>query len=134
VIHPLNIRLHRDQLEYIVAEAGNRVLFGEADAPRLTDRMMDLGDEYEELLASVEPDTSPTAVAEDDALALCYTSGTTGDPKDVLFSHRSTVLHALGLLMVDSHAIARSDVVMPVTGLFHVLGWGLPYAVALAGC
>ena len=133
VIHPLNIRLHRDQLEYIVAEAEDAVLFGETDAPRLTDRVVDLDDEYEDLLAGVEPDTSPVAAAEDDALALCYTSGTTGDPKGVLFSHRSTVLHALGLLMVDSHAIARADVVMPVTGLFHVLGWGLPYAVALAG-
>ena len=133
VIHPLNIRLHRDELEYIVAEAEDAVLFGETDAPRLTDRVVDLDDEYEDLLAGVEPDTSPVAAAEDDALALCYTSGTTGDPKGVLFSHRSTVLHALGLLMVDSHAIARADVVMPVTGLFHVLGWGLPYAVALAG-
>ena len=73
------------------------------------------------------------AAQEDDALALCYTSGTTGQPKGVVFSHRSTVLHALGLLMVDSHAISRDDVVMPVTGLFHVLGWGLPYAAALAG-
>jgi fatty-acyl-CoA synthase len=133
VIHPLNIRLHRDQLDYIVAEADDRLLFGESGAPRLTDRVVDLGDEYEELLAGVEPDTSPVAAAEHDALALCYTSGTTGDPKGVLFSHRSTVLHALGLLMVDSHAIARADAVMPVTGLFHVLGWGLPYAVALAG-
>jgi fatty-acyl-CoA synthase len=92
-----------------------------------------LGDEYEQLLANVEPDTSPVTAAEGDALALCYTSGTTADPKGVLFSHRSAVLHALGLLMVDSHAIGRADVVMPVTGLFHVLGWGLPYAVALAG-
>jgi fatty-acyl-CoA synthase len=133
IVHPLNIRLHRDQLDYIVAEAGDVVLFADTEVAGLTDRVVTLGDEYEALLASVEPDTSPVAVHEDDALALCYTSGTTADPKGVLFSHRSTVLHALGLLMVDSHAIARADVVMPVTGLFHVLGWGLPYAVALAG-
>jgi fatty-acyl-CoA synthase len=131
-VHPLNIRLHRDTLEYIVAEAEDRVLFADADVTGLTDRVIGM-DEYEELIASVEPDFSPVPVDEDDALALCYTSGTTGDPKGVLFSHRSTVLHALGLLMVDSHAIGRADVVMPVTGLFHVLGWGLPYAVALAG-
>jgi acyl-CoA synthetase (AMP-forming)/AMP-acid ligase II len=133
IVHPLNIRLHRDQLEYIVAEAEDRLIFADTDVAGLTDRVIRLDDEYEDLLASVEPDTSPVTVAEDDALALCYTSGTTGDPKGVLFSHRSTVLHALGLLMVDSHAIGRDDVVMPVTGLFHVLGWGLPYAVALAG-
>jgi fatty-acyl-CoA synthase len=137
VVHPLNIRLHRDQLEYIVAEAEDRILFVDpsltAEAEGLTDRVVVMDDGYEDLLAAAEPDTSPVAAGEDDALALCYTSGTTGDPKGVLFSHRSTVLHALGLLMVDSHAISREDVVMPVTGLFHVLGWGLPYAVALAG-
>jgi fatty-acyl-CoA synthase len=133
VVHPLNIRLHRDQLAYVVAEAEDRLLFADADGPHLTDRVVGLDDEYEDLLAAAEPDWSPVAVDEGDALALCYTSGTTGQPKGVLFSHRSTVLHALGLLMVDSHAISRADVVMPVTGLFHVLGWGLPYAVALAG-
>src|SRR4051794_23218645 len=132
VVHPLNIRLHRDQLEYIVAEAEDRVLFADTDVGGLADRTIGTA-EYEELIASVEPDLSPVAVNEDDALALCYTSGTTGEPKGVLFSHRSTVLHALGLLMVDSHAVSRDDVLMPVTGLFHVLGWGLPYAVALAG-
>jgi fatty-acyl-CoA synthase len=133
IVHPLNIRLHRDQLEYIVAEAGDSLLFADTETDGLVGRTVRLDDEYEDLLTSVEPDTSPVAAHEDDALALCYTSGTTGAPKGVLFSHRSTVLHALGLLMVDSHAIGRADIVMPVTGLFHVLGWGLPYAVALAG-
>jgi acyl-CoA synthetase (AMP-forming)/AMP-acid ligase II len=133
VVHPLNIRLHHDQLAYIVEEAEDVLLFADADTGGLVDPTITLGDEYERLLAGVEPDTSPVTAAENDALALCYTSGTTGDPKGVLFSHRSTVLHALGLLMVDSHAVSREDVVMPVTGLFHVLGWGLPYAVALAG-
>ncbi len=137
VVHPLNIRLFRDQLEYIVGEAEDTILFVEPDlveeADGLVDRTIALDEEYEQLLAAAEPDESPVAAAEDDALALCYTSGTTGEPKGVVFSHRSTVLHALGLLMVDSHAISRDDVVMPVTGLFHVLGWGLPYAVALAG-
>jgi fatty-acyl-CoA synthase len=133
IVHPLNIRLHRDQLEYIVAEAEDSLLFADADVGGLADRVIGMDDEYEELLAGAEPDFSPAAAEEDDALALCYTSGTTGDPKGVLFSHRSTVLHALSLLMVDSHAVSREDVLMPVTGLFHVLGWGLPYAVALAG-
>jgi fatty-acyl-CoA synthase len=137
VVHTLNIRLHRDQLEYIVADAEDQILFVDPDladqAANLVDRVIVMDDEYEQLLAQHAPDDSAVTVHEDEALALCYTSGTTGQPKGVLFSHRSTVLHALGLLMVDSHAIGRDDVVMPVTGLFHVLGWGLPYAVALAG-
>jgi fatty-acyl-CoA synthase len=136
VVHPLNIRLHRDQLAYIAAEAEDRLLFVDAElAPQvdgLVDRVVVLDDGYDALLAAAEPDWS-VAAGEQDALALCYTSGTTGQPKGVLFSQRSTVLHALGLLMVDSHAVSREDVLMPVTGLFHVLGWGLPYAVALAG-
>jgi fatty-acyl-CoA synthase len=137
VVHTINIRLFREQVEYIVADAEDTVLFVDPDledqATGLVERTIVLDDEYEQLLAGSEPDDSPVDVHEDDALALCYTSGTTGRPKGVLFSHRSTVLHALGLLMVDSHAIGREDVVMPITGLFHVLGWGLPYAVALAG-
>src|SRR3954451_3357334 len=137
VVHTLNIRLHAEQLEYIVEDAEDALLFVDpdlqAEAAGLTGRVVVMDDEYEELLAQHAPDGSPVEVDEADALALCYTSGTTGGPKGVLFSHRSTVLHALGLLMVDSHAIGRGDVVMPVTGLFHVLGWGLPYAVALAG-
>jgi fatty-acyl-CoA synthase len=137
VVHTLNVRLHRDTLEHIVGEAEDGLLFVDPDlaeqAAGLTERVVVLDDAYEALLAGTEPDDSPVGVDEDDALALCYTSGTTGEPKGVLFSHRSTVLHALGLLMVDSHAVSRDDVVMPVTGLFHVLGWGLPYAVALAG-
>jgi fatty-acyl-CoA synthase len=70
---------------------------------------------------------------ERDAASLCYTSGTTGRPKGVLYSHRSVVLHTLMLLGADTFAISERDVVMPIVPMFHVNAWGLPYAAALAG-
>jgi fatty-acyl-CoA synthase len=155
VLNPVNVRLFPAQVAWILRHAGARVLFvdasltatlgpllAELDALEVVVVMDDGGEaapelrdarDYESLLGPGRPDTSACAADEDDALALCYTSGTTGNPKGVLFSHRSTVLHALGLLMVDSHGVSREDSVLPVTGLYHVLGWGLPYATALAG-
>jgi fatty-acyl-CoA synthase len=107
------------------------------DDPRVLD--------YEELLGRVPAQTqaqaqaqasappSATPVDENDAACLCYTSGTTGRPKGVLYSHRSVVLHALLLLGADSFAISERDVVLPVVPMFHVNGWGLPYAALMAG-
>ena len=89
--------------------------------------------DYEELLAGAPEPADPVAVDERDAASLCYTSGTTGRPKGVLYSHRSIVLHALLLLGVDGFAISERDVVMPIVPMFHVNAWGLPYAAMLAG-
>ncbi|MGX7672470.1 AMP-binding protein [Plantactinospora sp. DSM 117369] len=81
---------------------------------------------------TLEP-AAATRVDENDAARLCYTSGTTGRPRGVLYSHRSIVLHAMLLLGVDSFANSERDVVMPVVPMFHVNAWGLPYAAVLAG-
>ncbi len=95
----------------------------------------DLGDHkrYEELLAVESADIHWPDLDENTAAVLCYTSGTTGRPKGVLYSHRSEVLHALGALGADSHAIAERDVVLSLAPLFHANSWGLAYSTALAG-
>lgn len=153
VLHAANVRLHADQVEYAIRHAGDEILFVDASltstlAP-LRDRLgvrhivvMEDGadaDEsfadclrYEELLAAAEPADDFARVEEDMAASICFTSGTTGNPKAIAYSHRSVVLHALGALMVDSHAVRRGDVVLPLTPMFHVNCWGLPYSSALA--
>jgi fatty-acyl-CoA synthase len=156
VLAPVNIRLFEDQIAYVVAHAETKVMFVDAGltgalAP-LRERLggvetfvvMEDGEQvapefaadprYEELLANEQPDAGPVRADEQDALALCYTSGTTGNPKGVLFSHRSTALHTISLLMVDNHALSREDVLFPITAVCHVLAWCLPYAAALAAC
>jgi fatty-acyl-CoA synthase len=90
--------------------------------------------DYEELLAAAEP-VAGTFVIDDEnaAAAMCYTSGTTGNPKGVVYSHRSTVLHSLISLVADGAALSERDVVMPVVPMFHANAWGLPYGCLLAG-
>ncbi|MCP2266566.1 long-chain-fatty-acid--CoA ligase [Promicromonospora thailandica] len=158
VLHTLNHRLFADDLRHVLADAADDVVVVDrsllptvwtvvAEAPTVrwvvvTDDGADtpLPDDprvldYEDLIARVPHPAPPSAVrvAEGDAACLCYTSGTTGRPKGVLYSHRSVVLHALVLLGTDSFAVGERDVIMPVVPMFHVNGWGLPYAAALAG-
>jgi fatty-acyl-CoA synthase len=154
VLQPLNVRLFPEQLAWIVAHAGDRVIFVDAALtgqlaalrPMLTGVQTyvvlpdgtrphpDFADavDYEELLAGVT-DTEPSDVDERTAACLCYTSGTTGNPKGVVYSHRSLTLHAMSGCFVDSFAVAERDVVLPLTPLFHATSWGLPYTAALAG-
>ncbi|GLY84222.1 long-chain fatty acid--CoA ligase [Actinoallomurus iriomotensis] len=156
VLHTLNHRLFATELTYILNDAGDDVLFvdrsliarvwplvDQVPAVRHVVVMDDGGREelpddprildYEALIARAPVPAPPVAVDENDAASLCYTSGTTGRPKGVLYSHRSIVLHALLLLSVDGFAISERDVVMPIVPMFHVNAWGLPYAVMLAG-
>jgi fatty-acyl-CoA synthase len=156
VLHTLNHRLYAEELVHIVTDAADDVLFVDRSLlPRvwpLVDQfptvrrvvVMDDGGpeelpadprivDYDELLDRATEPARPAAVDERDAASLCYTSGTTGRPKGVLYSHRSIVLHALMLLGVDNFAISERDVVMPIVPMFHVNAWGLPYAAMLAG-
>lgn len=152
VLHTINVRLHGDVIEYVVGHAADQVIFVDASltstlAP-LRDRLavetfvvMEDGADidpafataprYEELIAAHDP-AEPAEVDENEAASICYTSGTTGRPKAVVYSHRSVVLHAMGELMVDGHAIRHGDVILPLTPMFHVNCWGLPYAAGLA--
>jgi fatty-acyl-CoA synthase len=153
VLHTLNVRLFADQIEYIVGHAEDSVVFVDSTlvpaleelAPRFqTVRhyvVMGDGDtgslpdavRYEDLLASAEPGFEYPELDERQAAGLCYTSGTTGNPKGVLYSHRSNVLHALGQCLADSFGLSADDRIMPVVPMFHANAWGMPYACCLAG-
>jgi fatty-acyl-CoA synthase len=156
VLHTINLRLFAEQLEYIVNHADDQYVFFdigvaalvEALAPKLpnvkgfiamTDRahmpanaIRDLLC-YEELIEGESEQFEWPALSEQQAAALCYTSGTTGNPKGVLYSHRSTVLHAFAACGVDGLGIGRGETVLPVVPMFHVNAWGIPYAGAMCG-
>ncbi|WP_051716708.1 long-chain-fatty-acid--CoA ligase [Streptomyces megasporus] len=154
VLVPVNVRFSDEQIAWVVAHANARVMVVDASLtgrlarllPRLRSVrefvvMPDGGEvhpafagahHYEELLASAEPD-EPRDVAENRTACLCYTGGTTGNPKGVAHSHRSIVLHSLAVCAADAFAIRERDVILPLTPLFHAAAWGLPYAAAMAG-
>src|SRR5690606_35020827 len=90
-------------------------------------------DDYERLLAQASPEFDYVAHDENDPVAMCYTSGTTGRPKGVVYSHRSTVLHSLNCALPDYVALSANDVVLPVTPMFHANSWGIPYAAVMVG-
>jgi acyl-CoA synthetase (AMP-forming)/AMP-acid ligase II len=156
VLHTINPRLFAEQIEYIINHAQDRVLLFDAGfaplveqlAPRLTSvrcfvAMTDRASMpaislpnllcYEDLLAAQQPDYDWPRLDENCASSLCYTSGTTGNPKGVLYSHRSTLLHAMTLCMSDGFGLSARDAVFIAAPMFHVTAWGMPYACAMSG-
>jgi 3-(methylthio)propionyl---CoA ligase len=155
VCHTINPRLFPEQISYIVNHAEDQfVFFDNTFAPliaklrahcpgvkgwvAMTDRAhmpKDLPEAlcYEELVAAESDDFEWPALDEDAASSLCYTSGTTGNPKGVLYSHRSTVLHSYGAALPDAMCLSAQDVVLPVVPMFHANAWGLAYACPLVG-
>jgi 3-(methylthio)propionyl---CoA ligase len=157
VLHTLNPRLHPDQVVYIADHAEDRVLFVdltflplvEAVATRLktvrhivlmTDRAhMPAASKvenllcYEELLEAQDDAYAWPRFDENHASSLCYTSGTTGNPKGVLYSHRSTLLHAFAAALPDALNCSSRDVILPVVPMFHVNAWSLPYVGCMVG-
>ena len=156
VLHTLNIRLFAEQLTYIANHAEDRVVFVDdslvpllakvADTFETVERYVVMGDadasalpgeviRYEDLLADQtdEPFEWPS-VDERQAAGLCYTSGTTGNPKGVLYSHKSNVLHSFGACTADAMGLSASDRMLPIVPMFHANAWGIPYAAGLTGC
>jgi len=153
VLHTLNLRLFPDQLEYIINHAEDRIILVDDSvvpllarfAPRLkTVRhfiVIGSGDasalgsvlRYEQLIAAEKAGMEWPEVDERAAAAMCYTSGTTGNPKGVVYSHRSTYLHSMALCMTGSIGLNDSDRVLPIVPMFHANAWGLPYGGWLAG-
>ncbi|SLN10754.1 long-chain-fatty-acid--CoA ligase [Ruegeria meonggei] len=156
VCHTINPRLFPEQLTYIINHAQDRVLFFDATfiplvaalrehltevqhfvfmGPRNDDATAQIPGVqfYDEMIEAGDPDFQWPSFDENTASSLCYTSGTTGNPKGVLYSHRSTVLHSFGSNTRDVIGFSAMDVVMPVVPMFHVNAWGSPYACAMSG-
>ena len=157
VLHTLNPRLHPDQVVYIADHAEDQVLFFdlsflpiiEAIAGRvktvkhfiaMTDRAhMPASSQvanllcFEDLLKAQDDRFEWPLFDENQASSLCYTSGTTGNPKGVLYSHRSTVLHTFAIALPDALNCSARDTILPVVPMFHVNAWGLPYAACMMG-
>lgn len=151
VLHTLNLRLHPDDITYIANHAEDKVVFvdkvlwplWEKCADRVRAQhvivMSDDGSvppgtlDYDTLIAAEFPDYAWDDVAEGTAAAMCYTSGTTGQPKGVLYSHRSITLHALAEGMMCAMALSETDTLLPVVPMFHVNAWGLPFACGMFG-
>lgn len=160
ICHTINPRLFPEQIAFIVNHAKDQVLFADTTfapliaglAPQIKDTVkaivmmtdsahmptLSLPEGmalhcYEDLMATADGDYVWPEFDENTASSLCYTSGTTGDPKGVLYSHRSTVLHAMSISLPDCMGLRAIDRAVPVVPMFHVNAWGLPYAAPLIG-
>lgn len=157
VCHTINPRLFPEQLIFIINDAADRVvLFDKTFVPLIKAVKalltsvehficLDSADPavreaipevqfYDDLIAGQNADFEWPTLDENSASSLCYTSGTTGNPKGVLFSHRSTVLHSYAIILPDSLNVSAADIMLPVVPMFHVNAWGTPYAAAMVGC
>ncbi len=144
VLHTINTRLFDDQLVYIGNHAEDRVLFYDGIFAPLVERLkqrwtsidhyvcFDNG-EFDALIAGEDDDYVWVEGDEREPMMLCYTSGTTGNPKGVLYEHRSTILHAMMQVSPDAFDLSARAVVLPVVPMFHAAGWAMPFSTAMVG-
>ena len=142
VLHMVNIRLYEEQIAYVVDHAGDSVLIADDDLVDRLDPVLPQCPQLREVLTmselrvrcdAAEPAVDLPELDEDSACGICYTSGTTGMPKGVVYSHRATYLHAMAACMADHLALSERERILPVVPLFHACGWGLPYAAPFTG-
>jgi acyl-CoA synthetase (AMP-forming)/AMP-acid ligase II len=153
VLHALNLRLHPNELAYIANHAEDRFLIVDDVLLPVLDKFkarvnferifvvphcgQPVGDGYEnyqEWLKQASGDFQYPKISEEDGANLCYTSGTTGNPKGVMYSHRSEVLHSMAQALPDCCGLSQYDVALLASPMFHANGWGLPFTAALVGC
>ena len=156
VCHTINPRLFPEQVEYIVNHAEDKLVFVDpaflpllegiqdklpcvqayvvlTDAEHMPQTSLREACDYESFIAGQKASFSWPELDENTASALCYTSGTTGNPKGVLYSHRSTVLHSYGVALPDVMGLSAQDTVLPIVPMFHVNAWGIPYCAPMVG-
>ncbi|MDT5260801.1 MAG: hypothetical protein QOD10_5881 [Mycobacterium sp.] len=157
VLHTLNIRLFPEQIAYVANEAEDQIVVVDASLTKLLAPVLgDLGTvhtvivvgegdtaplqasgktvlRYADVLGSESTEFDWPRIEENSAAAMCYTSGTTGNPKGVVYSHRSSFLHAMGACTANGMGVGASDCVLPVVPMFHANAWGMPYAALMAG-
>ncbi len=155
VLHTLNIRLFADQLDYIINNAEDKIIFIDGDLVPLLEQLADglksvklyviMGEapnatgklqpsvDYETFIGDQPQTIEWPKFDENTAAAMCYTSGTTGNPKGVVYSHRSIFLHSMGVGLADGPGMCEQDVVFPVVPMFHANAWGFPHAAVMVG-
>ncbi len=157
IYHTLNPRLFTEQLEYIINHAENQYIISDTtfvkllegieknipnvkgfifltDKENMPDTKLKNSLIFEDLIDAEDEDFDWVRVDENDACGLCYTSGTTGNPKGVLYSHRSNVLHTLAANSADAMGISSTDSVLPVVPMFHANAWGISFSAPMVGC
>ncbi len=158
VLHTLNLRLSDRDLEYIIGHAQDKIIIADADAlpllEVLKDRMpsvqkvvvateegfegwqteLPAAQDYEDFIAGKPTNYDWPDIDENSPLGLCYTSGTTGNPKGVEYEHRSQYLHTMAQCMTDAMALSATDTVLGIVPMFHAMGWGIPWSALMLGC